>query len=151
MMLSTRKAAAPASRRSRSSVVSVRAYVTDAPPNVLEARAWIAAWKARSAAPAAPAAPAKADVPANVAEARQWIAAWKARQTPAAAAAAPVAAAPAAAPAAHKPAAKAAPAAAPAAPAAPKPVVSADGTITFSSQMLDSIKADELLKKLKKN
>ena len=152
-------------------MVSVRAYVADAPANVLEARAWIAAWKARSgAAPAA--AAAKADVPANVIEARQWIAAWKARQAPAAApaapapaaaaakadvpanviearqwiaawkagqapAAAPAASAPAAAapaPAAHQPApAKAAPA--PVAAAAPKPVVSADGTITFSAQV----------------
>lgn len=51
------------------------------PANVAEARAWIANWKAKSAAAPAAAAPAEAaDVPANVAEARAWIANWKSKR-----------------------------------------------------------------------
>lgn len=51
----------------------------EAPANVVEARQWIANWRAKSGG-AAPAAGAAADVPANVAEARDWIRRWRAKQ-----------------------------------------------------------------------
>ena len=58
----------------------------EAPANVAEARAWIAAWKAKqgSATAAADAGAADgasqggAEVPPNVAEAREWIRRWRA-------------------------------------------------------------------------
>lgn len=57
--------------------------------NAAEARAWIAAWRAKQGGSgaaaaadqgAAAAADAGEDVPANVAEAREWIRSWRAAQ-----------------------------------------------------------------------
>ena len=53
----------------------VAAAAGGAPANVAEARAWIAAWKAKQGGTAEAGGE---DVPANVAEAREWIRRWRA-------------------------------------------------------------------------
>ncbi len=81
--------------------ILLQAKSGDVPPNVAEARQWIANWKAKqgggapadngastsssSAASSSSSSDASnngggKEVPANVAEARQWIANWKAKQ-----------------------------------------------------------------------
>ncbi|GIL55763.1 hypothetical protein Vafri_11293 [Volvox africanus] len=132
-----------------------RAYLTsDVPPNVQEARNWIAAWKARQAPAAAQilsyttteelpqAAP---QVPPHVQEAREWIAAWRARQAPVAATPAldctvveaveSVTIVEAVVPTARNN-------------DAPGPIAATDGTLTFSKALLDGWTYEDLFKAL---
>ncbi|GIL76732.1 hypothetical protein Vretimale_8797 [Volvox reticuliferus] len=129
-----------------------RAYLTsEVPPNVQEARDWIAAWKARQGPATAQILsyttteelPQEApQVPPHVQEAREWIAAWRARKAPPAVVAAPectavetVGIVEAVVPTAcHDD--------------APGPIAATDGTLTFSKTLLDGWTYEDLFKAL---
>lgn len=65
--------------REQAAAAQQEASSSGALANVEEARAWIAAWRAKQGGSSA-AAGAGAGVPPNVAEAREWIRTWRARQ-----------------------------------------------------------------------
>ncbi|GLC36101.1 hypothetical protein PLESTB_001380600 [Pleodorina starrii] len=163
-----------AARTSRRAVAARANLASEVPPNVREAREWIAAWKTRQAPAAVPAVPTPTApvVPPNVLEARDWIAAWKARQAPDAVPAVPTTAAPVVPPNVLEAREWIAAWKARQAPSTPQdckeaavdvnvetveiatrtdnpgPVIAIDGTLTFTKDVLDSSTYEDLLKAL---